>query len=96
MLWINFVKWKSQEITWTRWNSWIFIKKVQWPLQEIADVLNKSVQTANIAELAVVSRTVLIQKDISKGNIVGNYKLIAFLNHIWKLLTRIIAETLTI
>ena len=62
--------------------------------QVTVDVLHRSVQTANIAEWALESRTVVIQKDASKGNVVGNYRPIACLNLIWKLLTGIIAEKL--
>ena len=40
----------------------------------------------------VESRTVLIQKDARKGNAVGNYRPIACLNFLWKLLTGIANE----
>ena len=39
-------------------------------------------------------RTVFIQKDPTKGNAVGNYKPIACLNLLWKLLTSIITAKL--
>ena len=40
----------------------------------------------------VENRTVFIQKDASKGNLVGNYRPIACLNLLWKLLNGIINE----
>ena len=39
------------------------------------------------------SRTVLIQKDPIKSNAVGNYRPMAYLNLLWKLLIRIITDT---
>ena len=42
----------------------------------------------------VEGRTVLIQKDPNKGNTVGNYRPIACLNLLWKLLTAIISDKL--
>lgn len=44
---------------------WFGLKKLTSLHQEIADVLNMSFQTANIADWALESRTVLIQKDVS-------------------------------
>ena len=41
----------------------------------------------------VESRTVLIQKDQIKSNAVGNYRPIAYLNLLWKLLIGIITDT---
>ena len=40
------------------------------------------------------SRSVLIQKDPTKGNAVGNCRPMACLNFLWKLLTGIIADKL--
>ena len=42
----------------------------------------------------VEGRTVLIQKDPNKGNAVGNYRPIACLNLLWKLLTAILSDKL--
>ena len=42
----------------------------------------------------VKSRTVLIQKEPTKGNPVGSYRPIACLNLVWKLLTGIITDKL--
>ena len=41
----------------------------------------------------VESRTVIIQKDPTKGNTVGNYRLIPCFNLLWKLLSVIIRDT---
>ena len=40
------------------------------------------------------SRSVLIQKDPTKGNVVGNYRPIACLNLLWKLLIGITTDKL--
>ena len=42
----------------------------------------------------VESHTVLIQKDLTKGNAVANYRPIECLNLLWKLLTGIITDKL--
>ena len=43
--------------------------------QTIADILNNKLQSESIPEWMVESRTVIIQKDPTKGNTVGNYRL---------------------
>ena len=60
--------------------------------QTIADIPNNVLQSASIPEWMVESRTVL--KYPTKGNTVGNYRLIACLNLLWKLLTGIISDRL--
>ena len=54
--------------------------------------LDVCIQTGDVCNWMVESRTVLIQKDARKGNVVGNYKSIACLNLLWKLRTGIINE----
>ena len=54
--------------------------------------LDDCIQTADVPNLMEESRTVLIQKDTRKGNAVGNYRPIACLNLLWKLLSGIINE----
>ena len=61
--------------------------------QTIDDIL-KNEQSASIPEWMVENRTVLIQKDPTKGNSVGNYIPIACLNLLWKLLTGVTTDNL--
>ena len=62
--------------------------------QIIAGILNKELQSASTPKWMVESCTVLIHKDPTKGNAVGNYRPIACLNLLWKLLTGIITDKL--
>ena len=52
--------------------------------------LNDCIKRGDVPHWMVESWTGLIQKDVRKGN--GNYRPIAFLNLIWKLLNGIINE----
>ena len=52
------------------------------------------VQQGNVPEWMVRGRTVLIQKDPSKGTQASNYRPITYLPIMWKLLTGIIREKL--
>ena len=54
--------------------------------------LDDCIQKGNVPNWMVERRTVLILKDGRKRNANGNYRLIAFLNLIWKLLRVIINE----
>ena len=45
--------------------------------QTIADILNNELQSVSIPEWIVENRTVLIQKDTTKSNSVGNYRPLA-------------------
>ena len=54
--------------------------------------LDDCIQKGNVPNWMVERRTVLIQKDGRKRNANGNYRLITFLNLIWKLLSGIINE----
>ena len=56
----------------------------------IAQELNQCLVTGKVPAWMVEGRTVSIQKDPNKGNAVGNYRPIACLNLLWKLLTAII------
>ena len=49
-------------------------------------------QTGDVPNWMVESQTVLIQRDERKGNAAGNYRPIACLNLLWKLLTGFINE----
>ena len=60
----------------------------------IVQELNQCLMTGKVPTLMVEGRTVLIQKDPDKGNVVGNYRPIACLNLLWKLLTAIISDKL--
>ena len=54
--------------------------------------LDDCIQTGDVPNWMVESRTVLIQKDVRKENAVGNYRPIPCLNLLWKLLTGIVNE----
>ena len=54
--------------------------------------LDDCIQTGNVPNWMVESRTVLLQKDVRKEKFVGNYRPIALLNLLWKSLTGIINE----
>ena len=60
----------------------------------VADGLNSSFLTSNIAEWTVANRAILIYKGPRRGKVVENYRPIVCLNLIWKLATGIIAEKL--
>ena len=62
--------------------------------QTIAYILNNELKSAFIPEWMVESCTVLDQKDPYKGNAVSNYRSIACLNLLWKLLTGILIDKL--
>ena len=62
--------------------------------QTIADILNNELQSVSIPEWTLESRTELIQKDPTKGNALGNYRSIACLKLLQKLLTDIITDKL--
>ena len=62
--------------------------------QIIAGILNKELQSPSTPKWMVESSTVLIHKDPTKGNAVGNYRPIACLNLLWKLLTGIKTDKL--
>ena len=62
--------------------------------QTIADIVNNELQSASIFDWMVESCTVLTQKGPTKGNAVGNYRPLACLNLLWKLLTGIITDKL--
>ena len=69
----------------------ILVKEIR---QTIADFLNNRLQSSSIPELMVKSRTVLIQIDPTINIAVVNYKPIACLNVLWKLLTDITTDKL--
>ena len=46
--------------------------------------LDDRIQTGDVSNLMVESRIVLIQKDARKGDAIGNYRPIAWLNLLWK------------
>ena len=69
-----------------------WLKKVTSLRQAMVKHLDDCIKTGDVSNWMVEGRTVLIQKDARKGNVVGNYRQIASLNHLWKLLTGIINE----
>ena len=60
--------------------------------QAMVKHLDECIQAGDVPNWIVESWTVFIQKDARKGNAVGNYRPIACLNLLWKLLTGIINE----
>ena len=58
----------------------------------LATVLNECVEVGDVPGWLVERRTILVMKDSKKGTEVGNYRPIACLNLIWKLLTGIISD----
>ena len=62
--------------------------------QKIAYILNNELKSAFIPDWMVESRTVLDQKDPTKGNALSNYRSIACLNLLSKLLTGILVDKL--
>ena len=58
----------------------------------LATVLNECKEVGDVSGWLVEGRTILVMKDSKKGTEVGNYRPIACLNLIWKLLTGIISD----
>ena len=71
-----------------------FMEVQSYLLLLVADGLNSSFLTSNIAEWTVANRAILIYKGPRRGKVVENYRPIVYLNLIWKLATGIIAEKL--
>ena len=71
-----------------------FWLKIPSSVHQIIDDILKNEQSASVPEWMVESRIVLIQKDPTKGNSVGNYRPIACLNLLWKLLTGVTTDNL--
>jgi len=60
--------------------------------QLIADQMNDIIQSGEVPSWLTQGRTVLIQKDKSKGNSPYNFRPITCLSILWKLLTGVIAD----
>ena len=60
----------------------------------IAESLQECLESGNVPPWMVMGRTVLIQKDLAKGTAASNYRPIACLPLMWKLLTGTLAEKL--
>ena len=58
----------------------------------LAAALNESIEVGDVPGWLVEGRTILVMKDSKNGTEVGNYRPIACLNLIWKLLTGIISD----
>ena len=50
------------------------------------------ITTGNVPDWMIEGRTTLLMKDPTKGSEVSNYRPIACLNFLWKLLTAMISE----
>ena len=58
----------------------------------LAKVLDDCITTGNVPDWMVEGRTILLMKDSTKGSEASNYRPIACLNLLWKLLTAMISE----
>ena len=58
----------------------------------LAKFLNECIDVGDVPGWLVEGRTILVMKDSRKGTEVGNYRPIAYLSLIWKLLTRIFSD----
>ena len=70
----------------------LWLKKLTSLPQEMEKHRDDFIQRGDVPNWMVEYRTVLIQKDARKGNAVGNYRPIACLNLLWKLIAGIINE----
>ena len=71
-----------------------WFKKLTGIDTKLQEYLQDCVCRGNVAEWMTIGRTVLIQKDPVKGNQASNYRPIACLPMMWKLLTGIMGEKL--
>ena len=71
-----------------------WFKKLSSLHQVLCDALKECVEQGQVPDWMVKGRTVLLQKDPAKGNAESNYRPIACLPLMWKLLTGIFAEQL--
>ena len=60
----------------------------------ITESLQDCLDSGSVPDWMVKGRTVLIQKDSCKGKVASNYRPVACLPLMWKLLTGVLAETL--
>ena len=70
----------------------LWLKKFTFLYQAMVKHLDDCIKTGDVLNWMVESQTLLTQKDSRKGKAVGNYRPIACLNFLWKLLTGIINE----
>ena len=56
--------------------------------------MNENIQPLSVLSWFLKSRPVLIQKDLAKGNVVGNYQPKPSVNLLWKLKTDIVGDKL--
>ena len=54
--------------------------------------MNECIEVGDVPGWLVEGRTILVMKDSEKGTEVGNYRPVAYLSLIWKLLTGIIND----
>ena len=71
-----------------------WIKKLTGLHSRLQDCLQDCICQGNLPEWMFRGRTVLIQKDTAKGAQASNYRPIACLPMMWKLLTEVMGETL--
>ena len=71
-----------------------WFKRLVGVRERIVMYLQQCVTDAAVPDWMVTGRTTLIQKDPEKGNVANNYRPIACLHLMWKLLTGIISERL--
>ena len=69
-----------------------WLKNLSFLHKNIAENLSECISTGNVPDWLVEGRTTLLMKDPTKGTEVGNYRPIACLNLLWKLLTGVISD----
>ena len=77
----------------TRWCDWVLVQEYnRFAWHGMALGLDDCLKNGNVPDWMVKERTVLLQKDSAKGTVASNYRAIACLPIMWKLLTRIFTE----
>ena len=71
-----------------------WLKRFKGQHPRLTEVLNENIMSFSIHSWLLKNRTVRIQKDPAKGNVVGNYRSEACLDLLWKLKAVIIADKL--
>ena len=67
-------------------------KKFTSPRQTMVDHLSECIRIWDVPDWMLENHTVFIQKDVTNGSTVDNYRSIDCLNPLWKLLIGIIAD----
>ena len=74
------------------WVQWYWLKKMSSLHSCVVIFLNRLLRTGDIPSWLVTGRTLLLQKDRTKGTVPGNYRPITCLPVMWKLFTGVLGE----